>query len=63
MNVTRDQELWALALNVERQYGGDAPRHIAEMIKNAALEGDKVGIDLWNAIADKYDQLAPRARQ
>lgn len=57
MTVARQQELWALALHVEQQRGDDAPHYIAEMIGKAALAGDDVGIGLWKAVAERYDQL------
>lgn len=57
MTVTRDQELWVLALHVEQQHGSGGPRHIAEMIGKAALAGDEVAVGLWKAAAVKFDQL------
>jgi len=57
MTVTRDQELWALALKVEEQHGNDGPRHIADMIGKAALAGDDTGVNLWKRIAERFDRL------
>jgi len=39
-----DRELWACALQVERQHGHDAPRFIAERIGGLAIAGDEEGI-------------------
>lgn len=58
--VTRDKELWAIALIVEQKKGSDGPLYIAEMIGEAALEGDQVGIDLWNAVAVRFSKLSTR---
>ncbi|WP_066807087.1 DUF6961 family protein [Sphingomonas asaccharolytica] len=52
-------ELWACALAIERQYGDDAPRHIAERISALAIAGDEAGVETWKAIANRYDQLSP----
>jgi len=47
----------AEALTVERLYGIDAPRHVAERIGALALEQDLAGIARWKAIAVRLDQL------
>lgn len=52
-------EIWACALEVERQYGDDGPRRIAERIGALALAGDAIGVEAWKAIAARYDQLRP----
>lgn len=56
-----DWELWACALAIERQYGDDAPRHIADRITTLALAGDEAGVAAWKAIAARYDRLSPAA--
>jgi len=52
-----DRELWACALQVERQHGEDAPRFVAERIGASAVAGDEEGIATWKAIAQRLDQL------
>ena len=52
-----DRELWACALQVERQHGDDAPRIVAERIGALALAGDQAGVATWKAIAWRLDQL------
>lgn len=54
---TRDQELWACALWIEKQHGRAGARFIGEKVKRLALEGDFVGVATWRAIADRYDML------
>lgn len=54
-------ELWACALAIERQYGDDAPQHIAERIGALAMAGDEAGVETWKAIAARYDRLGPDA--
>jgi hypothetical protein len=55
--VISDWELWACATTVERQHCGDAPRFIAKRIEELALAGDDKGVEVWNAIASRLDQL------
>ena len=55
--VPDDRELWACALQVERQHGNDAPRFVAERIGALAVAGDEQGIATWKAIAERIDKL------
>lgn len=58
--MTRDQELWAAALWVEKNYGSDGPRFIAEKVGRLALEGDEAGVAVWRKVAARFDQLKSR---
>ncbi|WP_414711355.1 DUF6961 family protein [Sphingomonas sp. UBA978] len=55
--MATDHELWAIALKVEQDHGGGAPRHIAERIGAAAIAGEWEAVALWKAVAAKYDLL------
>lgn len=55
--VTEDQERWAEAALMLRQYGDGAPTHVAKRIGALALAGDAAGIDRWKQIAVRLDQL------
>ena len=55
--LTRDQELWAVALWLERTHGDDAPSHIAKQIRRLALSGERDGIAMWQQVAERYDRL------
>lgn len=55
--ITRDKELWALALWVEKHHGADGPRFIAEKVGRFALAGESGGVELWRAVADRFDRL------
>jgi hypothetical protein len=48
---------WAEALAIERLYGRDAPRWIAEQIATLALAGDAAGIERFRRIAACYELL------
>ncbi len=52
-----DRELWACALEVERQHGDRAPVLVAERIGALALAGDVEGVDRWRTIAHCLDAL------
>lgn len=56
--LTRDKELWALALWVEKRLGADGPRFIAEKVGRFALAGEQGGVDLWREVAARFDQLS-----
>lgn len=58
-----DRDLWAIALRVERDQGDDGPFHIAEKIGEAALAGEDAAVDLWKAVAVRYDQLRARPNE
>jgi len=60
--LTRDQELWAAALWVERNHGGNGLDHIAGEVERLAAEGDEAGVATWEAIAERYRQLRDKTR-
>lgn len=55
--MTRDQELWAIALWVEKNHGDGAADYIGQQVRRLALQGAQDGIDLWLAVADRFDAL------
>ncbi|MXP15772.1 hypothetical protein GRI44_13530 [Altererythrobacter confluentis] len=57
MVLNRDQELWAVALWVEKNHGAAGPAYMAEQVKRLANEGDAAGVETWKTIADRFDQL------
>lgn len=54
---TRDKELWALALSIEKRHGAEGPRVIAEKIGAFAASGEDGAVELWRAVADRYEKL------
>lgn len=58
--MTRDKELWALALWVEKHHGADGPRLIAEKVGELALDGEMGGVDLWREVANRFEALKQR---
>jgi hypothetical protein len=57
MTVKREQELWALALWVEREFGEDGERFIAERVLHFELEAEEGGKHLWLDVARRFVQL------
>jgi hypothetical protein len=55
--VNAERELWACASMVIEQHGDHAPMFVAERIGALAVAGDQAGVDTWQAIAMRMDQL------
>lgn len=53
----REQELWALALWVEKHHPHDAREYFREQMTRLADAADEPGIAIWLAVADQYDGL------
>lgn len=60
MPVTRDQELWAMALWVEKTHGENGWLHISGQQDRSLAEGDFDGMKLWRQVGERFDQLVPR---
>jgi hypothetical protein len=59
--MTRDQELWGVALWVEKTYGEDGWLHIAQEQDRLLAAGDLDGVAMWRAVGERFEQLAERA--
>ena len=57
MSLTREQELWGVALWLEKAHGDEALDHIAREVARLAAAGDEAGIAMWRAVAERYDTL------
>lgn len=57
MTVTRERELWALALWIDRDQGDEGERFIAERVLHFDAEGDEGGKQLWMNVARRYAGL------
>ena len=55
--MTRDQELWGVALWLDRTHGTNGANHIAQQVARLAAAGDEDGIAMWRAVAERYDRL------
>jgi hypothetical protein len=57
-----DRELWDCAILIETRHGERTPGYISDRMIECASQGDVAAIDMWKAIADRYDQLQARHR-
>lgn len=60
---SRDHELLALALSIERKHGRDGPRVIAEKVGGFAEAGEFEAVQLWVEVARRYDSLIAQHRE
>lgn len=61
MAVTRQQELWAIALWVDREHEEEGEQFIAERVLHFDALGDDDGKQLWMDVARRYIALKSAA--
>ena len=57
---TRDQELWACALEVERQYREGAFLHATMEIDRLDAEGEREAAGVWREVLRRIEALESR---
>lgn len=57
MSLSRDQELWACALAVERQHGDGAFLHAAMEIDRFDAEGQRAAATVWREVLKRLERL------
>ncbi|OJW61548.1 MAG: hypothetical protein BGO57_12660 [Sphingomonadales bacterium 63-6] len=57
MALTRNQELWGIALWVEKHHCEQGWLHIAQQQDRLLAEGDFDGMKLWRQIGERFDRL------
>lgn len=57
MTITREQEIWGMALWVEKTHGAQGPTFIAKQIGRLALTGEAGGVWLWKQVAHRFEEL------
>lgn len=62
LSLSQDQELWGMALWVENTHGSNAPAFIAEQIGRLAQKGEDGGVELWQEVAHRFEQLEQRSQ-
>ncbi|KWV92503.1 hypothetical protein AAG603_05500 [Citromicrobium bathyomarinum] len=60
MTLTRDQELWGMALWVEKHHGDAGHEFIASKIDQLTRAGEVNGAKLWQDVAQRYERLGER---
>lgn len=61
MTLSRDRELWACALAVERRHGEAAFLHAAMEIDRLDAEGSREAAEVWRAVLKRIEVLDRRA--
>ncbi|KZY56326.1 hypothetical protein A3736_08640 [Erythrobacter sp. HI0063] len=62
MPVTREQEIWALTLSVERKHGENGARYIAQRVTAFEQSGPPEAVALWRQVQRRYEQLSPTSK-
>ena len=57
MVLTRDQELWACALAIERQHGEGAFLHAAMEIDRLDTDGERDAAGVWREVLKRLEAL------
>ena len=57
MPLTRDQELWGVALWVEKTHADAGWLFIAQQQDRSLAEGNLDGVAMWREVSQRYDQL------
>ena len=57
LDLSRDQEIWGMALWVERVHGENGWFHIATQQDRLLAEGDFDGVALWRRVQCYWEQL------
>ena len=57
MSVTREHEIWAMALWVEKHHEADGHEFIANRIASLEAEGENEGAALWSEVGRRYSNL------
>ncbi|MDE1467933.1 DUF6961 family protein [Aurantiacibacter sp. D1-12] len=55
--MTRDQELWGVALWVEKNHGGDGHEFIAGRVSTLKARGDESGAAYWETVEERFSAL------
>lgn len=56
MTLTKDQELWAMALWVEKTHGAEGAAYIADRL--AELVDAPDGMRMWLQVAERFEALS-----
>ena len=60
MPMTRDQELWGVALWVEKTRAEAGWLFIAQQQDRLLAEGDLDGVAMWRDVSQRHEQLSSR---
>lgn len=55
--VTRDQELWGIALWVEKHHAENGWFYIAQQQDRLLADGDFDGVAMWRTVGERFEAL------
>jgi hypothetical protein len=58
VTLSRDKELWAIALWVETNAGDDGDIYISQQMDRLKAQGDLDGVAMWESVWERYEALA-----
>lgn len=61
--VTREQELWGIALWVEEHHGKDGWFYIAQQQDRLIAAGDFAGLPLWQSVQERFEALQASSKK
>lgn len=62
MTLTREKEIWAIALCVEKHHGDDGDFYIAQQMDRLLSEGELDGMAMWQQVAERFGRLKAGCR-
>ena len=62
MPLTRDQELWACALEVERRQGPGAFLHASMEVDRLVAQDERAATEVWREVLERIEFLEAQAR-
>lgn len=63
MSISRDQELWACALEVERKYGGGVSLHTSMEVDRLVAKGQIDAAGVWREVQKRIEVMEAHARR
>jgi hypothetical protein len=63
MVFTREKEIWAIALWVEKHHGDEGDFYIAQQMDRLLAEGELDGMAMWRQVAERFEKLKTGCRQ
>jgi hypothetical protein len=57
MTLTREKEIWAIALCVEKHHGNDGDLYVAQQMDRLVAEGELDGMAMWRQLAERFRRL------
>jgi hypothetical protein len=57
MTLTREKEIWGIAIWVEKKHGSEGWFYIAQQMDRLLAVADFDGMTLWKEVSERYEKL------